>query len=55
MLTEATEGFELNEAGRMRAAVYFFLVPWTREMTVEGVECPKSIVAEHTLICLTVP
>ena len=55
MLAQATERVEPHETGRKRAAIHPLLVSWTREMTIKGVQCPESAVAEHTFVCITVP
>lgn len=55
MSTKAAERSERRVTGRERAAVYLLLVSWTREMTVEGVKGPESVVAEHTLIRRAIP
>jgi len=53
MLAEATERVE--RCFTVRAAVYPLLVSWTREMAVEGVKRPESVVTEHTLEPRTIP
>lgn len=55
MPTQATKGIERLATRRERAAVYPVLMPWTREMAIQGVKRPESVVAEHTLICNTIP
>lgn len=55
MLAQPTKRVELHETGVERAAVYLFLVFWTREMAVEVGERPERAVAEHTLVCIAIP
>jgi len=55
MLAQAAERIEPRETGGERAVVYFPLVLWTREMAVEVVKGPESVVAEYTLIRRAIP